>query len=117
MMVASAEGVDLDKPMESIEATSRVGSRVRACKARGAHAYGSSDSERRECGRQQASQKKEMLPAPLEARPPAPKTGPPAKALPRGPSAVGGPCLPRPVARPLRQATTFEPGAEPMFVV
>ena len=39
-----------------------------------------------------------MLPAPLGARPPAPKTGPSAKALPRGPSAVGGPCPPRRLA-------------------
>ena len=48
MMVASAEGVVLDNPLESIEATSRACPRGRAWKAGGAPYSGSSDCERLE---------------------------------------------------------------------
>ena len=49
VLVASGEGVDLDKPMESIEATSRVGSRVRACKARRRPFYATVSTNGEEC--------------------------------------------------------------------
>ena len=98
MMLVRREGVHADTPVEPIASLRRPGPCIEAHETRRRPLSVAVDTNREECLRNQAGRNKEMLPAPLEARPPAPKTGPSAKALPRGPSAVGGPCPPRRLA-------------------
>ena len=98
MMVAIAEGVVPDNPLESIEATSRACPRGRAWKARRGSILWQFCLRTAGSVSDAASRKKGFSPPAHYPASPAPKTGPPAQLLPRGPSGVGGARPPRRLA-------------------